>query len=484
MKTPKKYSFKWFANIPSIKEWLDAFNSDWTKQNYIRYLRGFCRFFDIDNPEDILNNGGEENRQRFLEFQENHDKRMTKETKTMLKSFLKFHGKEFELPLFENRDGHGRFVKRERNYEYLLDSDVIRFWINDYRAENTRIGYLSHMHRFLTCFELTPEELLKLPIKQVKRLLKEIRNDFIQQDKLSVAKRINIVIKSFFEAHEIQFPLTRKDKVKVIRKRVAFIPSKRDVYKLVDMCGNIRNKAIFLCLYQSGVRINCLTKWTFGMVEEYLYPEIKLPVRLKITGELDSKIKSYDLTYYYAFLQDEAADALKTYIEWRKEVHDWQPQDDDIIFVSESVDDEIRLVTSSALNFSLKKIAKNVGIDPKSIWIHVFRKAFRKILYKAEIDPDLSEAIMGHLVHGSKHNYFDYHDVNWIAEKYMECSFSREGIGRMAYLEKKTKEQNGIIENLKAELQTERERTTEQMDDLINRLSDLEKAVKTKKSKE
>jgi hypothetical protein len=73
-----------------------------------------------------------------------------------------------------------------------------------------------------------------------------------------------------------------------------------DVAMAVGYKGNVtnkllglRNKALILSLWQSGVRNNCLCKWTIGMIREYLYPTVRVPVPLKVTAEIDTKISMY-----------------------------------------------------------------------------------------------------------------------------------------------------------------------------------------------
>lgn len=117
----------------------------------------------------------------------------------------------------------------------------------------------------------------------------------------------------------------KAEKVKKIRKKVVYeiIPTKDQIYamsnriKKLESPDRIRTRALMLCLFQSGVRVNCLCRWTVGLVRDQLYPTIKVPVYLKITHKMDTKISGYGLSYYYTFLQKEGAEALKEYLDWR-----------------------------------------------------------------------------------------------------------------------------------------------------------------------
>jgi integrase len=64
------------------------------------------------------------------------------------------------------------------------------------------------------------------------------------------------------------------------------------------------------------------------------------------------------------------------------------------------------------------------GFDPKTIWVHSFRKAFRKIVRQADID-DTKEQLMGHTLKGAREAYFDRHDVELIKAAYEKCNFAR-----------------------------------------------------------
>jgi hypothetical protein len=43
------------------------------------------------------------------------------------------------------------------------------------------------------------------------------------------------------------------------------------------------------------------------------------------------------------------------------------------------------------------------------------------------LDEDTKEALMGHRLPGSRGNYFDYHDIDEVREKYLRIDWSREG---------------------------------------------------------
>ena len=281
---------------------------------------------------------------------------------------------------------------------------------------------------------LTSKELLELDKKEARKRVKVIANGCLEDDHRAAALQIQTAATAFFAHHEKPLDFTRKDRIKKIRKKVGIesIPTKPQVYAMADYIkktdspDRIRTRAIILCLFQSGVRVGCLSRWTISMVHEQLYPNIKIPVRLMITSQLDTKLSAYGLCYYIAFLQQEGATALRQYLDWRMQMEGTLNDPDYIFKPSRKFAKNPRTEPDRVLRL-VKTAAKNAGLDPKSIWTHALRKSFRKILNATpELDEDTKEALMGHRLPGSRENYFDSHDIDEIAGKYMKANFDSD----------------------------------------------------------
>jgi hypothetical protein len=199
-------------------------------------------------------------------------------------------------------------------------------------------------------------------------------------------------------------------------------------YASLSLKAGLRNHAIILCLFQSGVRPGCLCRWTYRLIREYLYPEVKVPVKLVITSETDTKLQSYGLDYYITFLQRDAAVALRSYLDNRIG-QGWRFKDDDPVFVTESTASRGEPLKTANIWEVIKQVAPAAGIDSRGMWSRLLRKTFRKVLNDSKIDEDTKEAIMGHKLPGSRGNYFDSHDHDEIAGKYMRCQFGRSTSG-------------------------------------------------------
>ncbi|WP_287582429.1 tyrosine-type recombinase/integrase [Candidatus Borrarchaeum sp.] len=503
----KPRKFGWLLKNKQVVEWIQRFKSEGTQRTYLNRFADFCKLTDI-TPEVLLNNTPQENdallEQGYKKLIEHNLAHRINMTQSAINSFLRFYDKKLEKPASERHDEFGHYIslsEREKNFGWLLDYDEIRYWIDDYTAENTRRNYLRRLHHFLKEHKLTPPELLALSEKEIIKKYTFSKQRLLHEDKSSSANKLRVTLATFFDAHRKLVRWTKKERVNVKYTRVQnqYIPSKDEIYRLADSSGSLRNRAIILCLYHSAVRKNCIRRWTYGMVKDYLYPKLQVPIRIKITPEIDTKLQRYGIAYFYAFLQDEAAEALKTYIEYRKETEPWDPEDNDPIFVSENyqylyTNEKPPKISMSAIYAVIKRTAKNCGLPVDRIWTHLIRKATRKVLYKAPIDNDMAEAIMGHKLKGSKENYFDRHDLDWIANEYMKAPFSREGVGRLNHLEKEKQKLEAKITTQQEELETlqrqlkAKDQDTENIKTLLTqltqRINDIEAKEKKNDSKQ
>jgi integrase len=272
---------------------------------------------------------------------------------------------------------------------------------------------------------------MELDIKEARERVMDVVRDYLEQNRFAAARQLQTTAKSYFEFHDKQLIFKKAERIKKIRKKIAIeiIPTREQVYAMAEYVkksnslDRIRTRAIILCLFQSGVRVGCLCRWKIGMVRKQLYPSVKVPVYLKITNELDTKLSSYGLPYYYTFLQQEGAEALRGYLDWR-ETTERKLEDDDVIFKPARKFAKNGHTEPDRILGLVKAAARNVDLNPKSVWTHTLRKSFRKVLNATpELDEDTKEALMGHSLPGSRGNYFDVHDIDEIASKYMKANF-------------------------------------------------------------
>jgi integrase len=288
---------------------------------------------------------------------------------------------------------------------------------------------LDVLRRFCEYTGLGPDALVRLEGGEAKGLVKRFSLSLFRGGHERMAELSRVVLRGFFSAHEVEFKWKRTERLRSTGKKILVetIPGRGEVYRIAEASGTLRNRAVILCLFQSGVRVGCLCNWTYGMVRDGLYPELRVPVPIRVTSGVDTKLNGYGLPYYYTFLAHEAAQALRDYLDQRVR-GGWRPRDGDYVFVTEGTASRGRKLARGNAWLIVKNAVRRAGLDPKAVWPHCLRKSFRKVLNASPIDEDTKEALMGHRLPGSRGNYFDYHDLDEVASKYMSCDWSREGL--------------------------------------------------------
>jgi integrase len=337
-----------------------------------------------------------------------------------------------------DRDEIGRWLHLPKSYEPLLEFEAVRKWASTYQSAKTRDDYLRWLEVICKVTGMNPDALLALDGKEAHDKVIDVMQEYLQQGKTVAARAIQTVAKSIFEYHDKPLEFKRQERVKRIAKKVAveIIPRKEQVHAMIAVVRGrsaraLRDRAIIHCLFKSGVRVNCLLNWKVSLVSSQVYPEVKAPVRLKITNMMDTKLSGYGLPYYYTFLDREAGEALKSYLDARK-AREGALRDDDYIFKTVKVTGKRPHTNKTRILTLVKRAAANAGLDPKGVWTHCLRKSFRKVLNASNVDEDTKEALMGHKIPGSRDNYFDKHDVDEVARKYSTLKFNPEAAGLSA----------------------------------------------------
>lgn len=336
----------------------------------------------------------------------------------------------------------GAYVKAGKSYDYLFDYPCVKEWISSY-SENTTKHYMQALEKFCKWVAVDPPGLLKLDVEEAKVRVLGFAKEYAGAGKHGKAIQIFNGLKSFYGYHnkKLDFNRYRRQFIKTVRKKVDYelIPDNELVYRLVDVCRRPIDRSVILSLFQSGIRINALHRLNYGHVREQL-DNGRVPIRLKITSNIDTKLRHAGISYYYTFIGREAIDALRIYLEQLKS-KGVQLRDEDPLFRSKYGG---RLAMESIYRL-VKTAVGRLGIEKRRIWPHLFRKSFRKVLNRTDLDEDTREALMGHKLPGSRGNYFDFHDVDEIEKKYKSCNFSREAETGAINVEETVKRLEGAL---------------------------------------
>src|SRR6266542_2272812 len=173
------------------------------------------------------------------------------------------------------RTASGRFIGGPPSYSWLLKDPAVKDWIDAYTSTETREKKLYQLEKVLYANGLAgTADLLKFPDRDIKLLVRRVANWYLQQGKGVWAKQITITMKGFLEAQDRSFELKRSERIRSPpRKKVIIehVPTKNEVFQMAENSRSLRNKAIILALFQSGVRVSCLCKWTYGLVADQLF---------------------------------------------------------------------------------------------------------------------------------------------------------------------------------------------------------------------
>jgi len=288
---------------------------------------------------------------------------------------------------------------------------------------------------------LTPDDLIKLPKRKIEEFVQEYADQY--NDGRHSIRYVNNVIhllKGFFKANG--FKRARALEIEShympsrYRKRPEYIPKKHEIYAMADAACSLRNRALVLTSYSSGLRNSTLRAVLYRDVEEELrrgvdnimipvYPEMKL---------IDPNACKNNIPYY-TFICDEATQALRLYLREREEkygkIMPYEP-----LFASDynQVPREKRgskIMSARQLQQVVKQTAKKAGLPQwQFVTPHCLRKAFETVLHSelvdgGRLDPKIQEFLMGHILPGTEDAYFNKMDVEYLRSEYAKLNFGR-----------------------------------------------------------
>lgn len=303
---------------------------------------------------------------------------------------------------------------------FIAAHPTVEIWLRN-RPEETRRNFATHLQRFCEAMKITPGEWQS----QDKFEARDLAWKYVEPkivDHSTVAKSDLTALKSFYRnknGERLPFDGGRGGKhylrVKYKKRAIEHIPGKAEMYQIIDMASSLRDKAILLVLFQSGVRVNVIEHLTYGDIQDQLDKDV---ITLKITGELDYKLRGSEIDYYFTFVNGEGVETLRRYCE----IAHRNSERSTPLFMTRGK----RAITQRQIWRVVKTCIRRAGLDSAKTWTHSIRKAFRKIVRQTNIDDDDKEQLMGHVISGSRAAYYDKKDVPLLLKAYQHCNFQRE----------------------------------------------------------
>lgn len=348
---------------------------------------------------------------------------------------------------WRKRSKRGYYVSTTPEYELLLKNESVKKWILKLKKNagwrTTLPNFLRTLHKFTEHSGKSPNELIAIA-SNVKRLdqpekltpatrvitelVQRYINELLSSGKRESARHVRTCMISFFRANSLSLEL---DTISRVPKKEEFIPSKKQIYAMADCAGSPRNRAIILCMYQSGLKITALRNLNYGHVKKQLEKN-RVPIRIRITSLINKKASQEP---FYTFFGVEACDALTAYINKRREktkevkkkrTDVQELTEDSPLFASEgkNVPFGTRMAVSSLWRV-IKDSAERAGLQREKIRPNCLVKAFEAELNRSPIDEETKKYLTGKPIHGMEYN------IDEVEQKYLMCNLTRLELSKL-----------------------------------------------------
>lgn len=213
----------------------------------------------------------------------------------------------------------------------------------------------------------------------------------------------------------------------------------KDEIRLIVESSDVRNRAIWLILYESGMRPQTLAnlKWKhikadFGNV----------PMRIDLTSD----ILKCRVSQRFTFIGEDGVKALKTYLVSRLPL-----KDEDYVFTTEKPSN--KPLTSQAMSQAFNKTVQKLklteaqGRKPKDVRLYCLRKAFRKFM-ASNVDSAYVEFWMAHT---STATHYLSMDIEHHKQLYLK-GYQALRLYQPTHVERLIEEQRAEIDKLRSQL--------------------------------
>jgi site-specific recombinase XerD len=351
---------------------------------------------------------------------------------------------------WRKRSDRGYFVSAPKVFEPMLKDDSVQKWVSKLKEKTgwraTIPGFLRTLYKFSKYYGKSPSELVSSALgeqiaerpeelvpasSEVREVAQKFVNEMLDSGKRESARQTRTCLTSFFRANSVSLNL---DAIPKVAKKIEVIPSKEQVYFMADYACSLRDRAIILCMYQSGLGITVLRNLNYEHVKEQIEKN-KIPIRVHVTSNIVNK--PLPVTYY-AFFGAEACETLSAYLnERKKRVKKMREQGKRVkgltpsspLFASEgrNVPFGGRVAISSIWRV-IKNSAEKAGLKKETVWPGCLKKAFEAELDRSPLDQDTKHFLMGHPAADKKY------DIDEVEQTYLMCNLSRTKLDKLVIL--------------------------------------------------
>lgn len=291
----------------------------------------------------------------------------------------------------------------------LEENPVVSDWLDTKQNEGTRRVYLNAMVKFFEFSQLPPEELKEeinkefgKPLTERRAIEKRLRRFYLwMTEESDLSEKLSSTyigaLMSFYRHYNYRCNISVTREFKPTRKNPQMNLTVEDVRKLANHSKNLRDRAIILTLYQSGMDVSTLCSLRIRDIWKGL-EENQLPLRITLTRPKE-KIE------YNTFLATDAIEAVRAYLLERRR-KEGKLKASDHLFVKEwkKTGNPSRMKTRLISKF-FRQLAVETGLTTEeeikeAHWNvahpHALRRAFADTLRVAGVNEQTIDYMLGH----------------------------------------------------------------------------------------
>ncbi|WP_287588344.1 tyrosine-type recombinase/integrase [Candidatus Borrarchaeum sp.] len=337
---------------------------------------------------------------------------------------------------------------KETLKEWSQKHSVVENWLTSF-PESTQKQYRPKMKHFCEFFDITPEDFLEeaqLDVISVKTKLNKWYNHLRRQKKtLNYSAVSEAIIKSFLKYYEIKIQTPKRKRAKKYKRKAL---RKEQIKDIVNAASNLRDKALIVVAFQTGMGIGDLLNLDYSDVKEAIEDNKDYHIIEYIRGK-----EGVEST---AVIGRDSISLLKQYIKWRTQLGN-VIKDDSPLFTGIKKHELQNRLSNRTAQYIMRHTIVKAGLitfedlekygKQNPLGFHAIRKAFSSVAKQNGIPFEQAEMSMGHkLPFDSAYDEYKEHELirNFkLAEPHLSISVdTRE-------LEEKAKDQEEDIETLK-----------------------------------
>ena len=316
---------------------------------------------------------------------------------------------------------------------YSVDK-CLTYYARKVKSEGTRSNFGTILNAFCKYCSKNPKDLVNMTSKEISSQVQDYVDYLAGKDRS--IRYVNMCLgylKTFFKINGFKgdkaLDVERHYQPSRYRKRKEYIPTSNEIHDMSLAAGSLRNKALVLGLYTSGLRNSSIRALLFKDVKEDLennfeniqvsiYPEMKNVDAGACKGNIP----------YYSFISKETTNALRDYLKNREQIQG-TIEDDEPLFCAASSNMTIEkkrytLVLKKSLEALVKNAARKAGLKSwKAVYPQCLRKAFESALRNTGMDVKDQEFLMGHILPGVQDTYYDKTKTDDLRQKYKKVVF-------------------------------------------------------------